>query len=99
MVTVLLMLATAAFAASVHLVIQKGRAFSVAEIMISRGDTVEFNNEDEFIHQIYVDSTEMSFDSAEQPPGEIVSIRFPRSGTFPVHCHIHPKMQLIVHVQ
>jgi plastocyanin len=96
---VVLLLATAAFAAAVHRVVQRGRAFSVAEIIISRGDRVEFSNEDEFIHQIYVDSTEMSFDSAEQSPGEVVGITFSRSGTFPVRCHIHPKMQLVVHVQ
>ena len=99
MATVFLILATAAFAAAVHRVIQQGRAFSVPDITIARGDRVQFSNEDEFIHQIYVDSTEMSFDSAEQPPGEVVEVTFPRSGTFPVRCHIHPKMLLTVHVQ
>jgi plastocyanin len=94
-----LVLSTAAFAAAVHRVIQQGRAFSVPAITIARGDRVEFSNEDEFIHQIYVDSTQMTFDSAEQPPGQIVGITFSNSGTFPVRCHIHPKMQLIVHVQ
>jgi plastocyanin len=97
--TVFLALATAAFAAAVHLVIQQGRAFSVAEITIAAGDQIQFSNQDEFIHQIYVDSTAMSFDSAEQPPGQVVEITFPRSGTFPVRCHIHPKMLLTVHVQ
>ena len=99
MAAIFLFLATAVLAAAVHRVIQQGRAFSVAEITIARGDRVEFSNEDEFIHQIYVDSTQMSFDSAEQSPGEIVGITFSRSGTFPVRCHIHPKMQLLVHVQ
>jgi plastocyanin len=95
----LLFAATVAFAAAVHQVIQKGRAFSVGEITIARGDRIEFDNEDEFIHQIYVDTTEMYFDSAEQPPGQVVDITFTRSGTFPVRCHIHPKMLLVVHVQ
>ena len=94
-----LFLATVAFAAAVHKVIQKGRAFSVSEITIARGDRVEFDNEDEFIHQIYVNSTEMNFDSAEQPPGQVIDITFDRAGTFPVRCHIHPKMLLTVHVQ
>lgn len=99
MAAALLLLATVAFAAAVHLVIQKDRAFSVPEITIARGDRIDFSNEDEFIHQIYVVSPEMSFNSAEQPPGQVVSITFPSSGTFLVRCHIHPKMLLTVHVQ
>ena len=41
----------------------------------------------------------MSFDSDEQPPGQTIEVRFPVRGTFPVRCHIHPKMLLTVHVQ
>jgi plastocyanin len=97
--TAFLLLATVAFAAALHKVIQKGRAFSVSEITIARGDRIEFDNEDEFIHQIYVDSPEINYDSAEQPPGQMIYITFDRAGTFPVRCHIHPKMLLTVHVQ
>ena len=88
-----------ALASEHHKVIQKGRAFSVAQIDIAAGDTVVFSNEDEFIHQIYVKSDTMTFDSDEQPPGEDVLLTFPTAGTFEVHCHIHPKMALIVHVK
>jgi plastocyanin len=86
-------------AVAVHRIVQKGRAFAVGDISIARGDTVLFTNEDEFLHQIYVDSKNMSFDSAEQPPGQTIEINFPRSGTFPVRCHIHPKMLLTVRVE
>ena len=92
-------LAASASAAAVHRIIQKGRAFSVPEIGIAQGDIVQFTNEDEFLHQIYVDSSRMSFDSDEQPPGQTIEVRFPVRGTFPVRCHIHPKMLLMVHVQ
>jgi plastocyanin len=95
----LVLVAAAAIAAAVHRVAQKGRAFSVAEIEIARGDQVLFTNEDEFLHQIYVDSPDMSFDSPEQPSGRTIEITFPRSGTFPVRCHIHPKMLVIVRVE
>jgi plastocyanin len=98
--TVLLFaLAASASAAVVHRIIQKGRAFSVPEVTIAQGDVVQFTNDDEFLHQIYVDSSQMSFDSDEQPPGQTIEVRFPFRGTFPVRCHIHPKMLLIVHVQ
>jgi plastocyanin len=95
----LLFAAASAFAASVHQVAQRGRAFSASEIAIARGDTLRFTNDDEFLHQIYVDSSQMNFDSDEQAPGQAIDVKFPVRGTFPVRCHIHPKMLLIVHVQ
>ena len=86
-------------AAATHRIVQKGRAFGVGEITIARGDTLLFTNEDEFLHQIYVASGGMSFDSKEQPPGQTIDVNFPSAGTFAVRCHIHPKMLLTVCVQ
>jgi len=86
-------------AAAAHRIVQKGRNFSLPEITISRGDSLLFTNDDEFLHQIYVDSPTMFFDSPEQPPGHTIEVSFPRAGTFAVRCHIHPKMLLTVYVQ
>jgi plastocyanin len=86
-------------AVAMHRIVQKGRAFGVGEITISRGDILLFTNEDEFLHQIYVASGGMTFDSSEQPPGQTIEVNFPSSGAFTVRCHIHPKMLLTVHVQ
>jgi plastocyanin len=97
--TALLLGATSVFAAAVYHVAQRHRAFSVGEITVARGDSIAFDNEDEFIHQIYVDSKEMDFDSREQYPGQVIIVQFTKSGTFPIRCHIHPKMLLIVHVK
>jgi plastocyanin len=94
----LVLAAASAFAASVH-VAQKHRSFTPSEITIRRGDTVAFSNDDEFLHQIYVDSKAMDFDSAEQFPGATINVVFQQDGTFPVRCHIHPKMLLTVHVE
>jgi cytochrome c peroxidase len=80
-------------------IVQNGRAFHPAEITIPHGATLSFSNHDEFIHQIYVDSPGFKYDSAEQPPGQTLQIAFPDAGMFPVRCHIHPKMLLIVHVK
>ena len=93
-----LLAATAVFAAAVHEVAQRNRAFSVDEIAIARGDSIAFSNNDEFLHQIYVDSRLMDFDSAEQSHGQTITVTFPVAGNFPVRCHIHPKMLLTVHV-
>ena len=95
----LLAVATTVFAATVYHVAQKNRSFSLGEITIAAGDSIAFSNEDEFLHQIYVDSPQMDFDSAEQHPGETIKVSFPRAGAFPVRCHIHPKMLLTVRVK
>jgi len=82
-----------------HTIVQNGRAFHPLDVTIHRGDTLTFSNRDEFIHQIFVKSDAMTFDSDEQPPGQDVQLEFPTAGTFEVHCHIHPKMLLTVHVK
>jgi plastocyanin len=94
-----LAIAGAACADDAHTIVQNGRAFHPGEVTINQGDTLTFSNRDEFIHQIYVKSDAMTFDSDEQPPGQDVQLKFPASGTFEVHCHIHPKMALTVHVK
>jgi plastocyanin len=92
--------AAAAWAADAgHTIVQDGRAFHPVDVTINHGETLDFSNQDEFIHQIYVDSPGFQYDSAEQPPGETLHISFPDAGTFPVRCHIHPKMLLTVHVK
>jgi plastocyanin len=97
----LLLLAIApAFAAhETHIIVQKGRAFHPGEITINRDESLTFTNEDDFIHQIYSQGSGFSFDSDEKNPGENITETFTTSGTFEVHCHIHPKMKLVVHVK
>ncbi|MBI1776281.1 MAG: methylamine utilization protein [Proteobacteria bacterium] len=88
-----------AVAASVHQIAQKGREFQVKTINIGIGDVVRFTNDDEFLHQIFVTSDAFKFDSAEQPPGEAIEVKFPSAGLYSVRCHIHPKMLLSIMVK
>jgi plastocyanin len=90
---------TCASPATANTIVQSGRAFHPGEITIDRGATLDFSNQDEFIHQIYVDSKGFNYDSEEQQPGETFHIVFPDTGVFAVRCHIHPKMLLTVHVR
>jgi plastocyanin len=76
-------------------VVQKGRRFNPGEITIPSGANLTFTNNDEFIHQIYVTGL---FDSDERVPGQTLVEAFPNAGTFEVHCHIHPRMKLVVRV-
>jgi plastocyanin len=86
-------------AAQIHQIAQRNREFSQEEITIATGDTIRFTNEDEFLHQIFVSAPGFTFDSAEQPPGQVIEVRFPVPGTYTVLCHIHPKMHLTVRVR
>jgi plastocyanin len=99
LVAALAILAGGAYAAATHRVAQKGREFQLKTIAIERGDRVQFTNEDEFLHQIYVVSAAFKFDSAEQAPGQTIEVEFPLAGSFEVRCHIHPKMLLVVTVR
>jgi len=81
-----------------NVIVQLGRAFHPGTIDIARGSTLTFENQDDFIHQIYVASDSFGFDSEEKAPGENLTETFDVAGTFEVHCHIHPKMKLVVHV-
>jgi plastocyanin len=80
-------------------IVQANRAFAISAISIARGETLRFSNEDGFTHQIYIETPQFTFESDEQEPGQTVSVTFPASGHFAVHCHIHPKMHLDVDVQ
>ena len=82
-----------------HTIVQRGRAFHPGEVTINRGESLTFTNEDDFIHQIYSQGAGYSFDSDEKNPGENITETFTASGTFEVHCHIHPKMKLVVRVR
>jgi plastocyanin len=95
-----ILLPASAFAADeAHTVVQKGRAFRPADVSINRGESLTFTNNDEFIHQIYVQGPGFNFDSDEKNPGENITETFTVPGTFEVRCHIHPKMKLAVHVR
>ncbi len=80
-------------------VMQVGRKFQPVEVTISVGDTVQISNNDEFIHQVFVDSPTFKFDSDESPPGHNIDVKFTERGDFRIQCHTHPKMLLIVHVK
>ena len=78
---------------------QRERAFTVPAVVVPLGGVVRFRNDDEFIHQIFIDASTMTYESDEQEPGKSVDVRFTKPGTFEVHCHIHPRMLLRVTVK
>jgi plastocyanin len=97
--TTLILSIGAVMAANMIHIVQNHRAFNTTSLQIARGDTVRFDNSDQFRHQIYVDSPAFTFESDEQEPGTNVDILFSKAGLFQVRCHIHPKMLLQVEVR
>jgi cytochrome c peroxidase len=93
------LLAFDAFAAETLAISQKKRTFNPSEIVIHKGDTLHIANDDQFTHQVYVDSPSFKFESNEADPGTSIDVTFTVAGTFDVYCHIHPKMKLQVEVQ
>lgn len=88
-----------AFGDEANMIVQNGRRFHPDEITITAGTALNFSNQDEFIHQIYVDTKDFDYDSEEQVPGVVLHVTFPHPGNYAVRCHIHPKMLLTVHVK
>jgi plastocyanin len=95
----LVALAAGTRAAAGFRISQHDRMFNRATLAIAPGDVVHFDNNDEFIHQIYIESPDFNFDSAESYPGDTIDVTFTKQGVFDVRCHIHPKMLLEVTVK
>jgi plastocyanin len=81
------------------IVSQKDRAFAPNAVELALGDTLSIHNDDQFVHDVLVNSQNFSFDSGEQGIGQNVQIKFPAAGHYRVTCAIHPKMRLEVEVK
>lgn len=93
------LLAGAALAATPYTISQKDREFRPREIIIKRGETLRFVNDDgELLHHAYLSSETFDFDTGDQQPGSQSDVVFSVAGDYTVLCGIHPKMKLGVHV-
>lgn len=96
--TAALLLSTAGMAAEQATVSQKGLSFTPGELSITKGQSVEFVNDDTTAHNIMVSGDGVSFNGGLQPAGGRVKYTFTKSGTYAVGCGIHPKMKLTITV-
>ncbi|MCJ2085839.1 methylamine utilization protein [Methylobacterium sp. E-005] len=93
-------LATASLSGSDHIISQKGKRFGPGDVALHVGEHITVVNDDNnFVHQAYVDHEAFAFDSGDIEPGDKVVITFPTEGDFTVLCGVHPKMKLAVHVR
>ncbi len=66
--------------------------------MVPLGGILRVENDDEFVHQTYINAPTTTYESDEQEPGRTVDVRLNKPGMFEVRCHIHPRMLLQVTV-
>jgi plastocyanin len=89
----------AAASANPKTVFQRNKTFDPERIEVARGETINFTNDDPYIHHLYIEEPSFLFDSGDQQPGKVVSIRFDKAGTFVLRCAIHLKMELDIVVR
>ena len=93
-------LAVVSLSGSNHIISQKGKRFGPGDVALHVGEHITVvNDDDNFIHQAYVESETFAFDAGDIEPGDRAVITFPTEGDFAVLCGVHPKMKLAVHVR
>ncbi len=90
-------LSTGAFAAT-EVIHQHGRAFSIANVTVKKGEALTFLNDDTVPHNIMSASKGNEFNLGSQAPGSSTDVTFKEVGDVSVICAIHPRMKMIVKV-
>jgi len=71
---------------------QKDLRFLPDFMVVVKGTTVEFPNEDKVFHNVFSVSKAAKFDLGLYKSGTSKSVTFKRSGVIDVYCNIHPQM-------
>jgi plastocyanin len=90
--------ASLAYAASRHVVGQKGSLFSPGKMTVKAGDVVVFKNDDAVTHHIYSSTKGQEFNLETTSPGQDVRHTFAKPGRVDIRCGLHPGMRLVVTV-
>ena len=86
-------------AASDGTIVQKDERFAPTTVTIKKGQSIVVRNEDPFVHHVFVEDPAMKYDSGEQRPGRVLTIKFDSPGEYVLECAIHLKMKLKVIVK
>ncbi|HSD91047.1 MAG TPA: carboxypeptidase regulatory-like domain-containing protein [Kofleriaceae bacterium] len=71
---------------------QKGRRFVPDLVAVTVGQSVSFPNQDNFLHNVFSQSTARKFDLGSFKKGDAKEKSFPNPGVVDVYCNIHPEM-------
>jgi len=81
-----------AAAGAVPKIRQRDNAFSPGLVVVRRGDSVEFPNEDKVFHNVFSVSEASKFDLGLYKSGTSKVVTFREAGVIDVYCNIHPEM-------
>ena len=77
---------------------QEGLEFRPRVMLVRRGTSVAFPNEDPIFHQVFSYSKSKRFDLGRYAPGQSKSVKFDKAGLVKVRCDIHEHMRAFIHV-
>jgi plastocyanin len=77
-------------------IVQRNKTFEPRLLVIPAGSTVEFPNNDPWLHNVFSISRSTQFDLGLYEAGVLRSVRFDRSGVSYLFCSIHPEMMAVV---
>jgi plastocyanin len=78
--------------AEVPRIAQKNKTFIPDVLPIVVGQTVEFTNDDDIIHNVFSTSKARTFDLGKPRAGESRRVKFDQTGLVDVYCDIHEQM-------
>ena len=84
--------------AATKTILQKGKVFSETEVVIAKGDTLTFVNNDTVTHNVMSKSPGNEFNIGAQSPGMSAPVTFDAVGTAMIICAIHPQMRMNVQI-
>jgi plastocyanin len=75
---------------------QKNKAFEPHLLVVTRGSTVEFPNDDPWFHNVFSLFNGKRFDLGLYEAGSSRTVHFDREGVSYIFCNIHPEMSAVV---
>lgn len=96
--TATLLMASAAVAMDRSIALKR-EGFSPMTLVLKRGDTVTFKNEDTVYHHIYSMSGVQPFDLGPFSPAETATVKFNAAGLVTVQCSVHRGEEMTISVK
>jgi plastocyanin len=81
----------------IHAVLrQKNKAFEPHLLVVTKGSTVDFPNQDPWFHNVFSLFNGKKFDLGLYEAGSSRTVHFDREGVSYIFCNIHPEMSAVV---
>ena len=77
---------------------QKDLSFQPGLIVVTKGQTVDFPNDDSVDHNVFSFSPAKKFDLGIYPKGQFKSVTFDREGPVFIFCSVHESMSAVIFV-